>query len=627
MTASDKLFLQLQYIIFLVKTIQKLNLSRLQRKIVLQKFGQYEAPDEMQCITCNEECRVALEDIYEQFKIHASSNVPREKALRNFLLERFTKDVYSNFEAVSDVNANIQTSFSQIKKEIEFLKSQVAAYKLYETLLKSIRLENDLFVILKKVVAYVINLDFDDTLSLVIFLKLFPKLIRRLAATSKYTQVEITNYFTNELALKLIQSPTLKDLHPLDFTPVSCFIERYLILYRFSGSYTLEKLLAQACHELNNDNKVEDADNLLATIRLKAYSIVQSIFESNAWMPAISSGALEGINLSLEKIIDSELKEAWLALERSYKANTDSEPDYLLLDNIKHIKDYLNVSLDSEQKIENQNLLKLILERAAQNGMLGFWVNRVDCLIIEELKKIPANLQSSKLSAQLIAGESNYSSKNPQEEARKRHELSDSTEVRKKYIKRFHKLGICLIALCSGWLVFQGKSCLTNACNSQSTNDVLDLQSQFQPYIFTNLWRTEAKSHPPQWNPDSSAERPTSIHSPSNSNVYLKNLINRHSRLVVQRGFASWSGDEVQSQVTASGERFDKRSLTASHASFPFETKVRVKDLGNNREVIVRINDRFPQEDSRIINLSEAAAQALGITNTGIVQVQIEAIE
>jgi rare lipoprotein A len=83
------------------------------------------------------------------------------------------------------------------------------------------------------------------------------------------------------------------------------------------------------------------------------------------------------------------------------------------------------------------------------------------------------------------------------------------------------------------------------------------------------------------------------------------------------RGRASWYGPGFHGKRTASGERFDMNDLTAAHRTLPFGTRVRVRNTQNGREVVVRINDRGPQIRDRIIDLSKAAAGALGLLQAG----------
>ena len=83
------------------------------------------------------------------------------------------------------------------------------------------------------------------------------------------------------------------------------------------------------------------------------------------------------------------------------------------------------------------------------------------------------------------------------------------------------------------------------------------------------------------------------------------------------RGKASWYGPRFHGRRTSSGERFDMNELTAAHGSLPLGTRVRVRNVTNGREVVVRINDRAPRMRNRIIDLSKAAAAALGFIKAG----------
>ncbi len=92
----------------------------------------------------------------------------------------------------------------------------------------------------------------------------------------------------------------------------------------------------------------------------------------------------------------------------------------------------------------------------------------------------------------------------------------------------------------------------------------------------------------------------------------------------VQRGIASWYGE---AQMTASGERFDPRGMTAAHRTLPLGTRVRVTNTRNGRSVIVRINDRGPYGKGRIIDLSEAAAKQLDMIDAGVAPVTLEVVK
>ena len=91
-----------------------------------------------------------------------------------------------------------------------------------------------------------------------------------------------------------------------------------------------------------------------------------------------------------------------------------------------------------------------------------------------------------------------------------------------------------------------------------------------------------------------------------------------------EEGLASWYGPGFYGKKTASGERFRIYKRTAAHRTLPFDTRVRVVNLTNGRSVVVRINDRGPFVQGRIIDLSRAAARALGMLRDGVVEVRIE---
>ena len=93
----------------------------------------------------------------------------------------------------------------------------------------------------------------------------------------------------------------------------------------------------------------------------------------------------------------------------------------------------------------------------------------------------------------------------------------------------------------------------------------------------------------------------------------------------LERGTASWYGERFQGLETASGEIFDMNQLTAAHRQLPFGAQVRVVHLGTGASVSVVINDRGPCIDGRDIDLSMAAARALGMVEEGLAPVLIEA--
>ncbi len=94
-----------------------------------------------------------------------------------------------------------------------------------------------------------------------------------------------------------------------------------------------------------------------------------------------------------------------------------------------------------------------------------------------------------------------------------------------------------------------------------------------------------------------------------------------------EEGIASWYGKPYHGRPTASGEIYNMYDMTAAHRTLPFGTQVRVHDLENGQEVVVRINDRGPFVEGRIIDLSYASAQAMHMPSTALVRLEILNLE
>jgi rare lipoprotein A len=96
------------------------------------------------------------------------------------------------------------------------------------------------------------------------------------------------------------------------------------------------------------------------------------------------------------------------------------------------------------------------------------------------------------------------------------------------------------------------------------------------------------------------------------------------SRKITENGRASYYADKFEGRKTASGQIYRQRGLTAAHRSLPFGTKVKVLNISNGRSVKVRINDRGPFSEGRIIDLSKKAARRIGMLTTGVAVVEIK---
>lgn len=107
-------------------------------------------------------------------------------------------------------------------------------------------------------------------------------------------------------------------------------------------------------------------------------------------------------------------------------------------------------------------------------------------------------------------------------------------------------------------------------------------------------------------------------------NLHSKAKTGHRQRRWLQVGVASWYGTHFQGRKTAAGERFDMNLMTCAHPTLPMGTWLRVTNLKNRRMAFVRVNDRGPVTDGRIVDLSFAAARAVGLAGVG--RVKLEAV-
>src|SRR6266849_4994758 len=124
------------------------------------------------------------------------------------------------------------------------------------------------------------------------------------------------------------------------------------------------------------------------------------------------------------------------------------------------------------------------------------------------------------------------------------------------------------------------------------------------------------------------AQRPNSSESgstPSTKAAKYVHMQRKHrGKKPYQVGTASWYGKQFEGKTTASGEPFDMHEFTAAHPTLPLGTYIRVTNLRNGRAVILRVNDRGPVVDGRIIDVSYGAAQILGMSGKGIQRVRLD---
>ena len=132
--------------------------------------------------------------------------------------------------------------------------------------------------------------------------------------------------------------------------------------------------------------------------------------------------------------------------------------------------------------------------------------------------------------------------------------------------------------------------------------------------------RFAAKSTPssPRATSSDDGTKPAELRTPRNPSGKI---------LLTLEGVASYYADEFHGKQTSNGETYDMNDLTAAHRTFPFGTKVRITNLENGKSVTVRVNDRGPFHDGRIIDLSLGAAKELDLVKTGTARVKLEVLE
>ena len=104
---------------------------------------------------------------------------------------------------------------------------------------------------------------------------------------------------------------------------------------------------------------------------------------------------------------------------------------------------------------------------------------------------------------------------------------------------------------------------------------------------------------------------------------YLDGVLDEKTKVELENHLSSWYGSQFEGRTTAGGERFDMNQMTCAHPTLPMGTWLRVTNLRNRRTAYVRVNDRGPVLDGRIVDLSLAAARAVGLSGLGKVKLEI----
>lgn len=175
-----------------------------------------------------------------------------------------------------------------------------------------------------------------------------------------------------------------------------------------------------------------------------------------------------------------------------------------------------------------------------------------------------------------------------------------------------------LLLLC----VFCLSMAMVSACSSKKTIEVPQdgtLDTYDDGYYQDSKPPSNTSIHYPNGAPTGERERPYTVLGQT-----YHPLKSAHG--FVEEGVASWYGPDFHGKKTANGERYDMHGMTAAHRILPFGTQLKVTNLSNGKVIYVRVNDRGPFVNNRIIDLTKSGAKALGMLGAGTARVRIEAI-
>ena len=134
---------------------------------------------------------------------------------------------------------------------------------------------------------------------------------------------------------------------------------------------------------------------------------------------------------------------------------------------------------------------------------------------------------------------------------------------------------------------------------------------------------TAARTAPATSADDASDEAPSKHHAKASAK---KSAMSKDDSSTTRKGMASFYSRNLAGNKTSSGQRYDPKALTAAHRSLPMGTKLKIVNPKNDKSVVVTVNDRGPVPKNRMIDLSNAAANQLGMTKSGVTKVETEVV-
>lgn len=207
---------------------------------------------------------------------------------------------------------------------------------------------------------------------------------------------------------------------------------------------------------------------------------------------------------------------------------------------------------------------------------------------------------------------------------------------------------VCLIA--SGLLIFSGCSPVSTSTGKRQQSKFYKPQNWDKPFVQVNHSNSSSKTSESPFKPDFAPDQilpephqtnefqPDFSAKPPRSKTNFQPLFEekkktqpiartRENSREQMDGIASWYGPNFHGKLTANGERYNQNAMTAAHKFLPINTRLRVTNMENGRYIVVRINDRGPYVDNRIIDMTHRGAKLLGFLKKGTARVRLDVVK
>lgn len=506
-----------------------------------------------------------INPIYSEFK--AILNFEDEYRNRRLL----PKDYYQ-YDLLRRKFQDSDKGEGSVDDDIKLTRYRLHSIKLYESFLNLLENDHPLFEHNRKLSRYLFRFTEDDTegsaLISLTFWNGLPRLLRRMAATSDSTYEQVKDGLLKETCLSLLRLVDKRSLDDNSVYSLHCFVERYTRFLKLPPSYTSDEIVAQAASKVLEDGHSFESHSLSATTRLECYSIISQLSSPDTEAQEYRELDIEAMEKEIADTLEKEVKK--LLIFDHYDSHACLKQVDATVRIFRQAKEYLQLAIRLDLKDKESLEFKELIASSAHNSDLLGWIERIDSLLVESLDKGSQQVELCK---------------------------TDFRYHDPFYRSRSFGAITCLfLSLGFGFLLHTPR--FEHARDHSMNGDLNKVVKKVKSAV--NYEGRDVMS--------GNASDPY--------NFYLK-----------EEGFATYSGSIHQNKVTASGQRFDKNKLTASHHNLPFKSKVKIVNLENQKDVTVEIIDRIPDDSEKVIDMSESAASAIDMLDDGVERVSIEVID